>query len=182
MSMWFVAKAAPGGDAEALTAAMLGLVRRSDPNLIVLSSRSMARHLAVMMLPLRLGASLIAAMAALAVGLAAIGLYGSVSYAVARRTREMGIRLALGADAKAVIRLLMAGGFRLIAWGALIGTALTLLLTRLVSTLLFGVGAFDPLTIAVVLVALGAVAGIAIWLPARRVSRVAPTEALRSGG
>ncbi|MEO8449508.1 MAG: ABC transporter permease [Gemmatimonadota bacterium] len=182
MSAWFIARAAPGSDAEAIAAAMLRAVRQTDPNLIVLNSRSMGRHVGVMTLPLRLAALVLGAMAALAVGLAAIGLYGSVSYAVAQRTREMGIRLALGADATMVVRLLMAGGFRLIGWGAVIGIALTLVLTHLVSGLLFGVGAFDPVTILVVLGAMGLVAGVAIWLPARRITRIAPTDALRSEG
>jgi putative ABC transport system permease protein len=151
-----------------------------DPEIIIVEARTMARHLEVIRLPMRLAALVIGALAALAVALSGIGLYGTVRYAVAQRTREVGIRLALGADTRAMVRLLMGGGLRLVVWGSAVGLVIALILARLVSRLLFGVPALDPVTFVAVPLLLVTVAGVAAWLPARRVIRVAPTEALRS--
>jgi ABC-type antimicrobial peptide transport system permease subunit len=118
----------------------------------------------------------------LAVGLAAIGLYGTVSYAVAQRKREVGIRLALGAEMGDVVRLLMGSGLRLVLWGCAAGLVLSLLLAQLISRLLFGVGSLDPMTFIAVPTGLLVIAAVATWLPARRVTRVTPTDALRSEG
>ncbi len=178
--LWYVARTT--GDAEQTASAMLRAAQDLDPELIPIAVRSMDRHLGVVRLPMRMAALVVTALAMLAVVLAAIGLYGTVSYAVAQRTREVGIRLALGADSPAMVRMLMGGGVRLVAWGSLTGLALSLLLARLISRLLFGVGAFDPATFVAVPVLLLVVASVAAWLPARRASRVAPTEALRAEG
>lgn len=180
LTAWYLARTT--GDAAALAQAMLRATQSMDPEIIALEVRTMARHLEVIRLPMRLAALVIGALASLAVVLAGIGLYGTVRYAVAQRTREVGIRLALGADSAAMVRLLMGGGLRLVVWGSVTGLVLALLLARLVSRLLFGVPALDPLTFVAVPVLLFAVAGLAAWLPARRVVRVAPTEALRSEG
>ena len=180
LGVWYLARTT--GDPDAVANAMLRTAQRMDPEIIAVELRTMARHFEVIRLPIRLAALVIGALAALAVVLAGIGLYGTVRYAVAQRTREVGIRLALGADSRAMVRLLMGDGLRLVAWGSVAGLALALLLARLVSRLLFGVPAFDPLTFVAVPVLLCLVAGVAAWLPARRVIRVAPTEALRSGG
>lgn len=178
--VWYLARTT--GDADQLSVSMLRTAQALDPEIIADEVRTMARHLEVVRLPIRLAALVIGALATLAVVLAGIGLYGTVRYAVAQRTREVGIRLALGADSRAMVRLLMGGGLRLVAWGSAAGLALALLLARLVSRLLFGVPAFDPATFVAVPVLLFLVAGLAAWLPARRVIGVAPTEALRSEG
>ena len=112
--------------------------------------------------------------------LAAIGIYGLMAYAVAQRTREIGIRMALGAHATDVVGLVLAGGARLIAVGVIVGLAMAVAVTRLATSLLFGVSATDVPTFAVTTVVLAAVALIACYLPARRASRVEPVVALRA--
>ena len=116
----------------------------------------------------------------LALALAAVGLYGVVGYGVAQRTREIGIRMALGADGGRVVRLLVAGGLKLAAAGGALGLALAVVATRLLGGLLFGIDALDPLTFLGVPLVLLAAALLAAWLPARRASRVDPVAALRS--
>lgn len=118
--------------------------------------------------------------ALLAVFLAAIGIYGVVHYAVAERTREMGVRVALGATPSAIMALVVRQGMAMPAAGMIVGVAGALLATRLLSHLLFGVGATDPVTFAGVLVSLGGIALIACVLPARRATRVDPLTALRA--
>ena len=167
-------------DPEQTARAMLTAGRALDPELMVLEAKTMDRHLALMLLPHRLGALLLSVFGILALALAAIGLYGVVSYAVSSRTREVGIRLALGADAPAVVRLLTASGVRLVAMGGAIGLALSLLISRLLSRLLFGVGTLDPVTFVAAPLVLGAVALLAAYLPARRATRVDPVAALRA--
>ncbi len=159
---------------------LLALVRELGPEVIVMESKTMERHLAVTLLPARLGAIALTVFAALALLLATIGLYGLVSYAVARRAREVGIRMAIGADAGAIVRMLMATGMRPVILGGAAGLLLTLLLTRALAGLLFGTGTLDPVTYAIVPLVLGGVAAAATYVPARRVSRVNPVAALKS--
>jgi putative ABC transport system permease protein len=116
----------------------------------------------------------------LALVLASIGLYGVVSYAVARRAREVGIRMSLGAETGAVVWMLTGGGMRLVLVGGIIGLGASALLARLVASLLYGVPALDPLTFIGVPLILGTVASLASYVPARRASRVNPVTALRS--
>jgi ABC-type antimicrobial peptide transport system permease subunit len=117
--------------------------------------------------------------AALAVILGAVGVYGVISYSVAQRTREIGIRVALGAKRKQVLFLVVGHGARLAVVGVAFGLAGALLLTRLMSSLLYGVGAADPFTYFVVAVVLVFVAVGASYIPARRAMRVDPVVALR---
>jgi len=123
---------------------------------------------------------LLASFAAAALGLAAIGIYGVMSYSVARRTNEIGIRMALGAQRTDVIRLVMREALGVAAVGGGIGLVVAALLSRLMGTLLYGVGATDPLTFAMVSAVLAAVAVLATYLPARRAVRVDPLQALRA--
>jgi len=111
--------------------------------------------------------------------LAAIGLYGVLAYSVARRTREIGIRMALGAQIADVIRLILNQGLVLVAVGGVIGMAVALATGRVLRAFLFGVSSSDPLTFVAVTVLLAAVALLACWLPARRATRINPTESLR---
>jgi putative ABC transport system permease protein len=127
----------------------------------------------------RFNAWLLALFSGLALLLAAIGLYGVLSYTVAQRTHEMGVRLALGAAAGDVLRLVMRHGATLIAAGLAIGIAGSLALTGLVESLLFGVSPSDPFTQLAVIVVLALVAVAACWLPARRAAKVDPIVALR---
>ncbi len=167
-------------DPEQMGLAMVSAGREIDPELPVFLTMTMARHLAIPRLPAQLGAFVVSTFAVLALLLAAIGLYGVVSYTVASRTREVGIRMALGATAPAITRLLTGNGVRLVLIGSGIGLTLSLLLTRLLSSLLFGVQPFDPITFIAAPLVLGATALVATYLPARRASRVNPVVALRA--
>jgi ABC-type antimicrobial peptide transport system permease subunit len=111
--------------------------------------------------------------------LAAIGIYGLMAYSVQQRTQEIGIRLALGADSAKVRNMIVLQGMRLAVIGVLIGIAAAVGLTRLIAGLLFGVKAWDPIVFVSVPVALAVVAFFAVWLPARRTTRIDPLDALR---
>jgi putative ABC transport system permease protein len=123
--------------------------------------------------------TVLAIFAALALALAAVGIYGVLSYAVAQRTREIGVRMALGASATDVRRLVVRQGMMPAVVGLVVGLLVALAATRLMRGLLYGVTATDPATFAIVAVFLTLVAFLASYLPARRATRVAPTEALR---
>jgi len=127
----------------------------------------------------RLVSVLLGTFATVALVLAGIGIYGVISYNVAQRTREMGIRAALGATERSLLRLILDRGVRLTLVGLAIGVAGALSLTQLMATLLFGVGARDPVTMVSVGVILAAVAIMASYVPARRATRVDPVVALR---
>jgi putative ABC transport system permease protein len=116
----------------------------------------------------RLNGALLGSFAGVALALAALGLYGVVSYAVTQRTRELGVRLALGAQRGDLFRLIVGGGMKLAALGLLAGLLAAFGLTRLMTSLLYNVGASDPLTFAIVVVTLAVVAFLANYLPARR--------------
>jgi putative ABC transport system permease protein len=122
---------------------------------------------------------LLAVFAATALVMAAVGIYGVLAYAVSRRTQEIGIRMALGAQTGDVLRLVGREGLVLAAAGIAVGLAGALVLTRLMSSLLFGVSPTDPITFAAVPATLAAVALAACYLPARRAARVDPTVALK---
>src|SRR5262249_41250285 len=128
----------------------------------------------------RWNASLIGGFAALALILGAVGTYGVLAYAVALRRREIGVRIALGAAAGDVVRMVVREGMTLAGMGIAAGIALALALGRFAQTLLFEVKPTDPVTLASVAVVLAAVAFAASMLPARRAARVDPVEALRA--
>jgi len=150
-----------------------------DPAVPVLRTRTVERQIDEDILQERVVAKLASFFGLLAVMLAGIGLYGVVSYSVARRTREIGIRMALGAQRGAVLWLVLRDAALLVGLGAAIGIPAALAATRLVKTLLFGVGAQDPATVVAGALVLGAAAALACFLPARRATRVAPNTALR---
>jgi ABC-type antimicrobial peptide transport system permease subunit len=109
-----------------------------------------------------------------------VGLYGVKAYSVARRTREIGIRMALGAQAGAVLRMIMREGFVMLISGLAIGLLLAIATAKILSGILYGVGALDPVAFTVAPLVMTAAALIATWLPARRATRVDPVQALRS--
>src|SRR5690606_38836227 len=133
-------------DADGAAVRLLALVRSLDPELMVLETKTMERHLAIMLLPARLGALVFTAFAALALALALLGVYGVVSYAVARRTREVAIRMSIGADPAGVVRLLMRRGLALVGVGGAIGVVAALLGARALQGILYGVEPIDPIT------------------------------------
>ena len=177
LGMTLVAQTA--APANGLLVNLVALARRLDPELLIIESKTMERHLAVMLLPQRLSAVVVGAFGALALLLASIGLYGVVSYAASARSREVGIRVALGADPSIVVRLLMGGGMKLVALGGGVGLVLSVLFVQLLGGLIYGVGTFDPLAFGVVPLVLGAVALTAAWIPARRAGRIDPVIALK---
>jgi putative ABC transport system permease protein len=163
-----------------LSLTLADAVRQTDADVRVMLATTMATHLATSRLPSQIGAVLLAAFAVMGMALAAIGVYGMVRYTVAMRTREVGIRMALGADAAGVARQLATNGVRLVLVGGAIGGTLSLLAARALTTVLFGVTSFDPVALIGAPLLLGAAAWLAAYLPARRASRVDPLAALRS--
>jgi ABC-type antimicrobial peptide transport system permease subunit len=128
----------------------------------------------------RLDLVLLLAFAGVALALSAAGLYGVISYLVAQRTQEIGIRMALGARREEVVRLMLKHGLRLSAAGLVLGLGGAALLSRALRSLLYGVSNSDPATYATVTVLLAAVAMVATWIPARRAARVNPAIAMRA--
>lgn len=152
---------------------------QADPELFVPRIATMREHLSYVLFLPRMAAYLIGGFALLALGLSAMGLWGIVSYGVARRTREMGIRISLGAQAGDVVRLVLRGGLLVAGIGALAGIAGAFVVARLLGGFLIGVRPWDPVTFTAVPALLLLVAATAAFLPAQRASRVDPVEALR---
>jgi putative ABC transport system permease protein len=160
--------------------AILATVGELDPNLPVYDISTMNRALAASVAQQRFFAALLGMFAAIALALAAIGIYGVISYSVSQRTSEIGIRIALGAAPERVLRLVLGGGMSLTAVGLVIGVLGAAGFARGISTLLFGIPPFDPLTYVGVVFGLAAVALLACWVPARRAARVDPVIAMRT--
>jgi putative ABC transport system permease protein len=167
------------GDPTSLTPRIRRLLQARDANLPFYDVRTMRAALAYALWEPRLYAQLLGAFSLVALGIAAVGLYGVMAYRVAQRTREIGIRMALGAERRTVLRMVIGDGMRLTVFGLGIGLAVAFALTRLMASLLFGVSASDPPTYAGVVVILAGSALLACWLPAARASRVDPMVALR---
>ena len=167
------------GDPVTLARAVRSAVLAIDPNQPVFDVRSMDSRIAEQLATRRLSAILVGLFSALALLLAAIGLYGTMAYAVARRTREIGIRLALGAQRSAVFALIVRQGMSLVVIGLIVGLFAAVAFGQLLASFLFGVGSRDPLTLGAVAFVLGGAALLACSLPARRATRVDPIVALR---
>jgi putative ABC transport system permease protein len=165
----------PGNMVPTLT----GEVQSLDSTLALLHVKTLDEYVDDSIVGTRFEAFLLGTFGVLAFLLTAVGLYGVISYSVVQRTREMGIRLALGADRTAILSMVVKNGTLLACTGALIGLAAASLLTRLMTSLLFGVGPTDPLTFLCVPIALIAVAILASYGPARRAAKVDPMVALR---
>jgi predicted permease len=150
-----------------------------DANLPARDFRTLEGIVAQSVSPRRFVMLLLGGFAGLALLLAALGIYGVISFSVAQRTNEIGIRLALGAQAADILRLILGQGARLIASGVVIGLLGALALTKVMQSLLFGVSATDPLTFGVISSLIAGVALLACWIPARRATKVDPMIALR---
>jgi putative ABC transport system permease protein len=166
------------GPPTAVASAVRSAIRAADPSITVYSVRSMDELIGNQTAQSRFIMWLMGAFAAIALSLAVIGIYGVMSYLVAQRTREIGVRLALGAAGGDILRLVVGNGARLIAVGIVGGVAAAFALERLVSTLLFGVTALDAAA-AVAVAVLATVALVACYVPALRATRVSPITALR---
>lgn len=167
------------GNPALLTSAVENAAWALDKNVTISSVQTMEQVVADATAQPRFYLFLLGTFAAIALILAAVGIYGVMSYSVARRTHEIGVRMALGAEKSDVLKLVTGQGMILALVGTAIGLAGALLLTRLMSSLLYGVGASDPLTFAVVPVVLIGVAVLASYIPARRAAKVNPMVALR---
>jgi predicted permease len=164
----------------ALSRAIDRAVHEADPTVAVAGLREMSGVFAAAISRPRLLAQLIGAFAGLALALAAIGTYGLLSYVVAERRREIGIRMALGAPRSRVLAQIMQQGLQLAAMGLVAGLAGALGLNRLIASMLFGIQSTDPATIAAVIATIAIVAAFACWLPAFRASRLDPNVVLRT--
>jgi putative ABC transport system permease protein len=167
------------GDPMNLVAAARERVRSIDPNQPIANIATMEKLLGEEAAPRSLGMMLVSAFAGLALLLASLGIYGVLSFFVAQQTPEIGIRMALGADQRAILAMILKKGMSWALLGIVIGAAASFALTRLMSSLLFDISATDPLTFIAIALLLAAVAMLACWIPARRATRVDPMVALR---
>jgi ABC-type antimicrobial peptide transport system permease subunit len=165
-------------DPSTLTRAAIDAIHKDDPDLPVTHVMKLTDLLSNSLSPRRLSAFLLGVFAFLALVLAVVGIYGVMNYSVSLRTKEIGIRMALGAQPGAVWRLIVFGGGRLALAGIAIGVGGTLAVTKILASLLFGVTATDPATITAVALLLSGVVLIACHIPARRATRVDPIIAL----
>ncbi|HEX7696526.1 MAG TPA: ABC transporter permease [Candidatus Acidoferrum sp.] len=166
-------------DPASLTSAVIGQIHSLDPDLAVAHIRTMAQVISSSVAGPRFNTLLLGVFAGVALFLAAIGIYGVMAYAITQQTHEIGIRLALGAQPRNVLQLVLRRGMRLAGVGAAFGVAAALALTRLMAGLLYDVSANDPLTFSCVVILLLAIALLACYVPARRAMRVDPMVALR---
>jgi len=162
-----------------LTPALRNAVREIDPALPVYGLMTMNERLSNSVADRRFNLLLLGGFAALALLLAGVGVYGVISYVVTQRTHEIGIRMALGAQRSDVARLFIKQGMKLVVLGVALGLFGAFALTRVMTGLLFNVGANDPLTFACVALSLSLIALAACYLPARRATRIDPLAALR---
>jgi putative ABC transport system permease protein len=167
------------GDPSLQTPALRSALAEIDRNQPLVKVRTMEENMSTSVAQPRFRAWLIGTLALLALVLAAVGVYGVMSYTVTQRTNEIGIRVALGAQPQRVFRLVVGEGLRLALFGVGVGLVAALALTRLLHSFLFGISAYDPLTFIGVSVLLTLVAVAASYFPARRATRVDPMIALR---
>jgi ABC-type antimicrobial peptide transport system permease subunit len=167
------------GDPMSVAGPMRQLMKSQAPDVPLIDVRSMHDAVKFAVWTHRLFGTLMAVFAVLALVIAAVGLYGVMAYNVAQRTQEIGIRMALGADARAVVNLVVGQALRLTLIGAGIGFAAAYALTRFMTSQLFGISATDPPTYIGVVFILALSSVLAAWVPAHRATRVDPMRALR---
>jgi len=167
------------GEPLSVTAAVREQIRMADPNLPVSDIKTLRDQLNFSLFPSRVAALTLSGFGVLALFLAAIGIYGVVSYAVAQRTHEIGIRIALGAKELSVLKLVIREGLFVVGVGLVVGLSLAFVASRLIESFLYGVSATDAITFLTVPIVLGVLAVLASYLPARRATKVDPLVALR---
>ena len=167
------------GNAAGLTTALLSQIRAIDPALAIFDVKTIETHLERALFLPRLSALIFGMCGAVALAISTIGLYGVISFTVARRTKEIGIRMALGAEKGRVVGMIVGNGLVLSGIGMVIGVAAALALSRLAASLLYGVSTTDGVTFVGVPALLAMVAMIAAWIPARRAAGRNPVEVLR---
>jgi putative ABC transport system permease protein len=167
------------GTPEALIGGVRAQIQSLDPNLAITNVQTIGEIMDQGLWAPRMGAALLTLFGGLALVLAALGVYGVLSYAVNQQTREIGIRMAMGAERSDVLRLVVGQGVRLAGVGVVVGVLVALAVMRQLSGLLFGVSAYDPVTFGAVALLLVLVALLACYIPARRATCVDPLTALR---
>jgi len=167
-------------DPAALGPAVRAALREVEPTLPLFNFNTMEADFRRSVTNQRITLTILAALALLALVLAAVGLYGVLSYLVGQRTREVGIRMALGASAASIRQLMLGQGLKLAALGLVVGLFFCVGLGRLMGGLLYGVSGFDPLSLVAVSALLATIGLLASWLPARRATRINPVEAMRA--
>jgi macrolide transport system ATP-binding/permease protein len=167
------------GNSQSALAALRSELQRLDPTLPLYNVQTLSEHMRVPLFPFRMAATVLGGFGVLAIVLAAIGIYGVMSYVVAGRTREIGVRIALGAARRDVLLLIIRQGMTLAVIGLGIGFLIALGVAQLLAKILFGVSPVDPLTFAGVSLLLGLVAALACYIPARKATKVDPLLALR---
>src|SRR6185436_10230434 len=168
------------GSSDALLAAMRRELLAIEPGLVFMSNSTMEQNLGTSLMPARVGALLAAAFGGLGTLLAAIGLYGVIAFSVARRTREIGVRMAIGANPSDVLSMVMRQGLSIVAIGLIAGSLLAAGAAEAIAGLLYGISPFDPIAWTLAISAMIAAAGFANFVPARRAMRVDPMTALRT--
>jgi predicted permease len=168
-----------GGDAAALLRGMRRELLALEPNLVFVENQTMQAEVAATLFPVRAGAWIVSVVGLVAMALAAIGLYGVIAYSVARRTREIGIRIALGARPASVLGLIMRQGLVVALIGLAVGCILAAIAARAIAGALYGISASDPVSWGGAAAVLLGVSALANLIPARRAARVNPSEALR---
>jgi ABC-type antimicrobial peptide transport system permease subunit len=166
------------GSPQIAAAALPGIIQALDPN-VRASQTVLARSLGRWLWFSQVGATLSSTLGLLALFLSAVGIYGVMSYSVTQRTREMGIRMALGANRTDVLKLVAGQGLRLTLLGLTIGWVMSLAVTRMIAGMIYGVALSDPMTLASVSIMLTAVAMLSCYVPAHRATKVDPLVALR---
>ncbi|MDT7603528.1 MAG: hypothetical protein QOF61_1525 [Acidobacteriota bacterium] len=167
------------GDPQGAVGALRRVVQSLDPSMPIFDAKTLTDHMQIPLFPARMAAIVLGSFGVLALVLAGIGIYGVMSYVVAGRTREIGLRMALGANRRNVLRLIVGQGMTLALIGLGIGLVVAFAAARLLTSLLYGVSPADPVTFAGVGLLLAAVAFLACYIPARRATKVDPMIALR---